>query len=189
MQVEPWEIELRNQFGLEQQPEVASVVVPDPANSSSTFAYIFLLIGLALACLYVYDDKTGSHMKTWAMSHFQTRSVDETKNKSYEAVVNPLESKPLTKDAEIAKLRTDLEKSLAENKGKYEEIAAKLNITSHKVALMGLLLNENFNILNQNRNVSSLMFFNRDWTLDRMPKYIELSEDDVEYLKKFVKQN
>lgn len=189
MQVEPWEIELRNQLGLDKQPELPSVVVSESSSTNGTVFYVLLLVGLALACLYVYDDKTGSHMKNWAMSHFQNRIGDELNVKNHDKIIVSPESKTTTKDADIAKLRNDLEKIFADNKGKYDEIAAKLNTTSHKVALMGLLLNENFNILDQNKNVGKLMFFNRDWTLDRMPKYIELSEDDIEYLKKFVKEN
>ena len=39
------------------------------------------------------------------------------------------------------------------------------------------------------KDASDFIFFNRDWTLDRMPKYIEMTEDDKEYLKKFIRKN
>ena len=52
-----------------------------------------------------------------------------------------------------------------------------------------LLLNENFSMIMKGADASDFIFFNRDWTLDRMPKYIELTEDDKEYLKKFVRPN
>jgi len=55
------------------------------------------------------------------------------------------------------------------------------------LSLMGLLLNENFMIVRNNYNKGHLIFFNRDWTLDQMPHYLELTDDDKEYLKKFVK--
>jgi hypothetical protein len=54
---------------------------------------------------------------------------------------------------------------------------------------MGLLLNENFTMIMNGKDASDFVFFNRDWTLDRMPKYIEMTEDDKEYLKKFIRTN
>ena len=66
---------------------------------------------------------------------------------------------------------------------------AKLNINSTKIGLMGLLLNENFTMIMRGADSNDFIFFNRDWTLDREPKYIELTEDDKEYLKKLVRPN
>jgi len=192
MQLEPWEIELRQQLGLEQQINTSDTVASTKIDfTNGTMTFVFLLIVLACATLYVYDDKTGGHFKNWTLSHFHTNKI-ESPSSTYP--VDPVEPKitqpiePSFKDAEIAKIKNELTKFNLENKTKYDEITAKLNVTSHKVGLMGVILNENFNILDQNKNVHKLMFFNRDWTLDRMPSYIELSEDDIEYLKKFVKE-
>ena len=95
---------------------------------------------------------------------------------------------PISPDAEVAKIKTDLEKYKSENKSTIDAIQAKLNTNSTKIGLMGLLLNENFTMIMRGADASDFVFFNRDWTLDRLPKYIELTEDDKEYLKKYINQ-
>ena len=52
--------------------------------------------------------------------------------------------------------------------------------------LMGLLLNENFNIIKQDESKDEMVFFNSDWTLNKMPSHIELSDEDRDYLRKYV---
>jgi hypothetical protein len=48
---------------------------------------------------------------------------------------------------------------------------------------MGLWLNENFNIIKQNEDKDEMVFFNSDWTLNKMPSHIDLSDEIKEYLK------
>lgn len=194
MKLEPWEIVLREQLGLSTDPK-PEAPAPQPVENTtqSTLAFLLLLCVLGLSTAYVYDDKTGGHGKSWIMSRFHTNDTrvaeapKETPKPSKPVEITPAPSET-PKDADIAKLRSDLEKNAAEYKAKYDEVMGKLNTASQKMGLMGILLNENFNILNQNANRDQLMFFNRDWTLDRMPRYIELSADDVEYLKKYVRE-
>jgi hypothetical protein len=195
MALEDWENELRKQFeeteeksasekyvdSVPQQKnkiEVPSpVIVPVTENKdSSTFVFFVLLVIIGLATILVYDNKTGNHFKNWIFSSFQTKqSVSVVKEEIF--------------DPELVKLKSDIDKFKLENKSSLDAINAKLNVNSSKIGLMGLLLNENFSMIMKGADASDFIFFNRDWTLDRMPKYIELTEDDKEYLKKFVRPN
>lgn len=199
MALEDWENELRKQFeeteeksasdkyvdSVPQQknkievpsPVPAPVIVPVIENKdSSTFVFFVLLVIIGLATILVYDNKTGNHFKNWIFSSFQNKqSVSVVKEETF--------------DPELVKLKSDIDKFKLENKSSLDAINAKLNVNSSKIGLMGLLLNENFSMIMKGADASDFIFFNRDWTLDRMPKYIELTEDDKEYLKKFVRPN
>lgn len=202
MKLEPWEIELQNQLGtsvvpvlpeikpVPVEPEVVSEPIPvvEENKGPGTWAFLVLFSILGLASLYIYDDKTGGKMKSWVASRFHTAPQEQKPNL-------PKENKPAQQpkieigDAEVAKLRTELEKLKTENKAQYDAVIGKLNTVGNKVVLMGLLLNENFNIIRQSANYEDMVFFNKDWTLDKMPKYIDLSDDDREYLRKYVNEN
>ena len=193
MALEDWEKELRDQFGdVAVSIPAPSAPVPSPAkapeavvvpatgsktNDSGTWMFMILLVILAVATLWVYDDKTGGKIKSMLLSTFHTK-------------VSPAE-KPLEErsDADVARLKAEIEKFKQENKTTLDAMQAKLNTNSTKIGLMGLLLNENFTMIMRGADANDFIFFNRDWTLDREPKYIELTEDDKEYLKKLVRPN
>jgi hypothetical protein len=199
MKLEPWEIELQNQLGSNLAPEVPKTIpvpvepevvseptpVVEETKGPGTWAFLILFTVLALSSLYIYDGKTGGKMKSWATSRFHT-VPQEQKPKENKPVEQP---KVEFEDAEVAKLRTELYKLKNENKAQYDAVMGKLNAVGNKVVLMGLLLNENFNIIRQSANYEDMVFFNKDWTLNKMPKYIDLSDDDREYLRKYVNQN
>jgi hypothetical protein len=204
--MEQWEIDLQNEFSkntpqnqtviaekpVVDEPKQVDVVQNTPVqNGNNNFAFLALLVMLTIAIFWVYDMKSGGRVRAWAESLFTHKStVVETpkalpkpSNEQQQVKIEPKKFD----DPDIAKLRTDFNKLVEDNKGKLDDLSGKLNITAHKVMLMGMLLNENFNILQQNVDKGDFIFFNRDWTLDRMPKYIELSESDREYLQKYVK--
>ena len=136
-----------------------------------------MLFILAATTLWVYDDKTGGSIRS---------SISSLFNSSF--TVKPEEKKESPySDAEVAKIKNELEKFKSENKSALDSIQAKLNTNSTKIGLMGLLINENFTMIMRGADSSDFVFFNRDWTLDREPRFIELTDDDKEYLKKYIK--
>jgi hypothetical protein len=200
MKLEQWEIDLQNQLRriepdvTKPMPEIKSeVVIPNistpnleepkdtvPApisnGNSGTMQFLLLFVILFIATLFVYDNKTGGKLKTWVSSHFSNKieKVEKIDNKK-------------TNDSDLFKLRSDFEKFTNENKSQLDALTNKVGSIRDKVMLMGLLLNENFNIIKQGENKEEMVFFNRDWTLDKMPTHIELSDEDREYLKKYIK--
>ncbi len=194
MELEDWEKELRNEYGSPevkaeptpsaqstpvpvQEPKVEIKPVDDKSKDSGTWLFLVLFLILGITIVWIYDDKTGGKIKSSIMSTFHSKEN-----------VQP-EEKELISDAEVGKLKNELEKFRSENKTAIDAIQAKLNSNSSKIGLMGLLLNENFTMIMNGKDASDFIFFNRDWTLDRMPKYIEMTEDDKEYLKKFIRKN
>jgi len=199
MELEDWEKELRNEYGspevkAEPTPSAQSTPVPvqepkveepkveikpvdDKSKDSGTWLFLVLFLILGITIVWIYDDKTGGKIKSSIMSTFHSKEN-----------VQP-EEKELISDAEVGKLKNELEKFRSENKTAIDAIQAKLNSNSSKIGLMGLLINENFTMIMNGKDASDFIFFNRDWTLDRMPKYIEMTEDDKEYLKKFIRKN
>jgi hypothetical protein len=192
MKIEAWEIELKKQFETNDVKIIEDVVeekkyentieeskiIHSPVNSNednSTLFFLAMLIILGISILFVYDYKTGGNIKKWMTSAFVSKHIEK------------IDKEEITEDAEVAKLRTDLEKYKSENKSNIDALSAKINTNANKIGLMGLLLNENFSMIMKGEKSNDFVFFNRDWTLDRMPRYIDLTEDDKEYLKKYVK--
>lgn len=192
MALEQWEIELQNQLhdSIKQNevPEVQqkqSEPVIDNAEpqitseptveSSSSIPFLVLLVILSIVMLYLYDAKSGGKIKDWVASHFSSKS----------APIEKVEEKKV--EIDINKYKEMYEKLSSEQKNQLEALQNKVGTLRDKVMLMGLLLNENFNIIKQNENKEEMVFFNRDWTLDKMPTHIDLSDEDKEYLKKYIK--
>lgn len=190
--LEQWEIDLRNQLGdmvntkqknkTSQGPSLEKVVRDrlnggtvntnkfKPKKNSNNSLLIFVLIFLGLAL-------TGA----WAWKNGKLDFLSSTTKQPIPNV--PLNDKTTVVknyDAEIAALKVDMEKMKANQKA----MGDKVKWNSDRLNLMGLVINENCEVV---RNGStSFIYFNRDWTLSKEPQYIQLSDEDKEYLKKFV---
>lgn len=204
MALEKWEIDLRKQLEerinstkpkhgqtwedklveeIEDLPQVqtnrAAKVVNNKQNSN-TVLMLVLLIVLGIATLFAYDSKSGGKIQSWIQSRFSSAPADPSV---------PIVTGPTGRnyDAEIAALRSDIQRLDADQKANNEKLTKKVEWNSHRIVLMGMLMNENFMIVRNNQNKGHLIFFNRDWTIDQMPHYLELSDEDRAYLQKFVK--
>lgn len=182
MALEQWEIDLRRQLEGKinntkptQTWEDKSEIQPRRSEKpkDNTLLMLSLLVVLGCALLFAYDSKSGGKIQ----SLFSTDSN----------VLQPSVNVSRNYDAEIASLRSDIQRLDADNSAKSDKLNSKIQWNSDRLTLMGMLLNENFMIVRNNNNKDHLIFFNRDWTLDQMPRYLQLSNDDKEYLKKFVK--
>lgn len=81
-------------------------------------------------------------------------------------------------DEKIKSLQSDLDKKLIELQQADEELK-KRNL------LLGTIVNENFYILKNRGNLKDLLYLNLDWTIDRLPKYIQLpNKEEIEKLLK-----
>jgi hypothetical protein len=186
MALEQWEIDLRKQLDkkvitpkhvktLEDKVvetiQGAPTVVPKPKPAgNNTSLMMVLLIVLGLAMLFAYDEKSGGGFQSWIASKFHPAVTD--------TVVLPK-----TQNTDITALQDDIQRIESDN----QKLAAKVKFNTDRLNLMGMLLNENFTIIKNNYDKNNLMFFKRDWTFDQMPRHITLTDEDREYLKKFVK--
>ena len=189
MALEKWEIDLRKQLEGKistktqtWEDDLIKEIQPLPqtvkkSQDNNTVFMLVLLVVLGIAMLYAYDSKSGGKLQSLIVSSFVTQSES----------TQPIINLPKSHDAEIAALRSDLQKLNDDNKTKLDAIASKVTYDSERLNLIGILLNENFLIVRNNQNKGHLIFFNRDWTLDQMPRYMQISDADKEYLNKFVK--
>ena len=184
MALEQWEIDLRKQLDkkvntpkhvktledkIVETIQGTTTVVPSKPAGNNTSLMMVLLIVLGLAMLFAYDEKSGGGFQSWVTSKFHPVADDVVL--------------PKTQNTEIAALQSDIQRIEADN----QKLAAKVKFNTDRLNLMGMLLNENFTIMKNNYDKNNLMFFKRDWTFDQMPRHITLTDEDREYLKKFVK--
>jgi len=185
--LEQWEIDLRNQLleGSESQKEWGAseplrtrLKKKKPKNFLGYYVIIVILIAMGL---FVYNQKSDGALTSWFVNRIQ---FAESENKvPTRPDFTPMP--PANNSSDIAQLKLDM----AKMKQDMETMSGKLKWDSDRITLMGTLLNENFVIMGNNYDRSDLIFFNADWTIDKMPRYLQIQEKDREYLQKFVKPN
>lgn len=191
MAIEQWEIDLRNQLleGSEVQKEwekkdspsrkkkkvqtvPMSIILKKEENLSGYYIVIFLLMAMGL---FVYNQKSGGSLVNWVANRIKFTESERN--------LPPVNVSPPANNADIARLKLDVE----EMKKDMETINSKSKWNSDRISLIGMLVNENFVILGNGYNRSDLILFNYDWTINKMPKYLQIQGKDKEYLQKFVK--
>lgn len=149
------------------------VVEKNKKKSDGVLGYYLIIFVLLAMSLFIYNQKSGGAITKWFGNRIQISPE------------LPASSKPVppNKSTDVTQLQVDV----AKIKQDMEVLTSKVKWNSDRITLMGMVLNENFVITGNNYDRSHLIFFNADWTIDKMPKYLELQEKDKEYLKKFVK--
>lgn len=77
---------------------------------------------------------------------------------------------------------------ILEMQEKINEMEKRLNSQSEKMKLLGGLYNENFSAIKMGKN-NDIIFINRGWTINKMPKYLYLEKEDVEFFEKYKEKN
>jgi hypothetical protein len=179
MSLEQWEKELIKYF------EIKNSEIPSSKNKSNgtfaskntnndTFLMMLLFVVLGISIFIAYDFKTDGYIQKMVFSE----------KPEIEKNIPIIERKePIVQNKEIETLKEEMKK----NKDILDKIVSKTQSNTDRIALMGVMINENFCIDKNNFSKEDMIFLNRDWTLNKMPKYIILSEDDKEYLNKYVK--
>lgn len=178
-----WEERLRNELQNVPSRKKRKINVESKVNSlvenkkkDAFFGYYLVIFVLILMTLFIYNQKSGGTISKWFENRIQIASPDRSPQ-------NPtLPSMPPDKP-----IVTQLQADVAKLKQNMDVLSGKVKWNSDRISLMGMVLNENFVIMGNNYNRSHLVFFNSDWTIDKMPKYLEIQDKDKEYLQKFVK--
>lgn len=169
-----------------------------PRQQSSTSSFLAALVFLAVVTLLVYDHKNGGRIKSKISGLFVTKTEAPEKPRrpiepkreepkpspQPQAQPQPQPEKP---KVEAPQSKGDLEALRSENKAQIDALNKRLDAAANKLKLMGLMVNENFNIIGQQIS-DSFIYMNSDWTLDRMPRYLDLSPEDRQYLEQYVRQ-
>lgn len=198
MALEQWEIDLRQQLEGDNpmnnptnkqswediiSGEMLSKKSEKTNSENNTMLMMALLFLLGLALLFAYDAKSEGKVQSLLFGKPSDDSNVDVK------VSLPIVNSPKIQEDDIASLRADFQKWSVENAEKNDKLTNKVQWNHDRLALMGMLLNENFSIIHNNYDKDQLVFFNRNWTFNHMPKYIELTDSDKEYLRKFEKNN
>lgn len=157
--------------------ETVVVVEKNKKKSDGVLGYYLIIFVLLVMSLFIYNQKSGGAITKWFGNRIQISPEIPASSKPAKPAI------PSDKSADVTQLQTDV----AKIKQDMEVLTSKVKWNSDRITLMGMVLNENFVITGNNYDRSHLIFFNADWTIDKMPKYLELQEKDKEYLKKFVK--
>lgn len=171
---------------------------PVPKHQSSTSSFLAALVFLTVVTLLVYDYKNGGRIKSNISGLFVTKTEAPDKPrrpiepKREEPKPSPPQQtqpqpQPEKPKAEAPQSKGDLDALRSENKAQIDALNKRLDVAANKLKLVGLMVNENFNIIGQKIS-DSFIYMNSDWTLDRMPKYLDLSPNDRQYLEQYVRQ-
>jgi len=159
MTLEQWEIELRNQLSNIQESNQAKVdeVVEKEVSLDSKASNDWLLY----ASMFVF-----LILSILYMIDLKTGFIDNAFRKQ-----------------EI-KEELDVSPSASYSADELEKIKEKVQSQEKKLFLLGLVTNENAYIVKQNKNKKDMMFIEKNWTVDKGPTYIHVTDKDIEYLEK-----
>lgn len=110
--------------------------------------------------------------------------------------------KPSNEDSRIAKVEDELVKSnqlvvdlthkieltslkVIQMKSQLDNMSEDNKANKNRILLLGTLFNENMAAIYK-RCYNDIMFIGRHWQVNRMPKYLDMTEEDIEWFKQFV---
>lgn len=90
----------------------------------------------------------------------------------------PCENKPISQELEV---RSQIERLRIEQ----DKINKRLAWSNERLVLLATVQQENFAALKNGDN--NFIYFKGDWTINQMPRFLELTPEDKEFLKKYLK--
>jgi hypothetical protein len=154
--MEQWEIELRKQLA---QNNVQKERVKENKNTLS----LIVLIVLGVLTLVAYQKKSSINVKSWVQNQFNE-------------IITKVDDKGID----------DLKKQNEEIKKTIVDLDQKTKWNNDRIFILGLMSNENNLILQNDYDKNHLLFLDKDWKIDQEPHYIQISNEDREYLKKYM---
>jgi hypothetical protein len=154
--MEQWEIELRKQLA---QNNVQKEHGEENKNTLS----LIVLIVLGVLTLVAYQKKSSINVKSWVQNQFNE-------------IITKVDDKGID----------DLKKQNEEIKKTIVDLDQKTKWNNDRIFILGLMSNENNLILQNDYDKNHLLFLDKDWKIDQEPHYIQISNEDREYLKKYM---
>lgn len=118
---------------------------------------LFSVAVLSLLFSFLLFYKTRPDFRSWVQSHFRMQEALGSKKPG------AVEPEPKKQDV------PDRDETLS-------KLMKKINI-------IGIVMNENFSILQKRDPRSNFIFINHDWTLSRMPENIEIKKEDLGFVE------
>jgi hypothetical protein len=154
--MEQWEIELRKQLA---QNNVQKEHGEENKNTLS----LIVLIVLGVLTLVAYQKKSSINVKSWVQNQFNE-------------IITKVDDKGID----------DLKKQNEEIKKTIVDLDQKTKWNNDRIFILGLMSNENNLILQNDYDKNHLLFLDKDWKIDQEPHYIQISNEDRDYLKKYM---
>ena len=134
------------------------IIIVKQNKKSSNGLLIFVIFILIVIFLGLFAYKKVEKFKYWIQNHFKVENISN-----------------IIDDKEKNKNFWD----------KIDLIEEQLKKNSRKLNLLGISHNENFSILENKNPDENFIILNHDWSLNRLPKNIEINPED----KKFIEEN
>ena len=141
--------------GLENQISNHGAKVKSKPGGSKKLLFSVAVLSILFSFLLSY--KTRPDFRSWVQSHFRMQEALGSKKPG------AVEPEPKKQDA------PDRDETLS-------KLMKKINI-------IGIVMNENFSILQKRDPASNFIFINHDWTLSRMPENIEIKKEDLGFVE------
>jgi hypothetical protein len=118
---------------------------------------------LGVLTLVAYQKKSSINVKSWVQNQFNE-------------IITKVDDKGID----------DLKKQNEEIKKTIVDLDQKTKWNNDRIFILGLMSNENNLILQNDYDKNHLLFLDKDWKIDQEPHYIQISNEDREYLKKYM---
>ncbi len=161
------------------QPKLAKPA-PAPSKGGSSPALLIVTISLLGLLLLAVNTKTNESLFRWPSLNASKPIVVEPKPELN--LDEPPQPEAVDYSATISQLVQDVEALQAKD----QSIDEKLALQARRTAFLGMLHNNNFVIMKNGYNRNDLVFLNRDWSIDQMPKYLTLTAEDRAYLERYL---
>ncbi len=186
MALEQWEVDLRKQ--LENTPKVKAREdwenqldqeiknIPSD-NKQPVLGYAFIIVFLLGAVLFAYDMKTGS-ISNWFNNWSKSKPT---------ALIESTPTPPKVDDSQYRTMRSEFDRLKADNQKQFADLEKRVKWNGDRITLLATVQQENFLTIRNGTN--NFIYFNADWTIDRMPQYLELTPEDKSFLEKYLKKD
>lgn len=136
--------------------------------------WVFFILTALLVGIFCYKQD-----KDYFGKLFSKYKVEE--NKRSEKVFN------LATEQQVEELQEKIQALESEHDKRYQELKQANYDLKKQNILLGTIVNENFYIIKNRKNIYDILYLNFDWTIDRLPKYIQLPNQ--EEIQKMLKDN
>lgn len=79
------------------------------------------------------------------------------------------------------------QESTSELNSRIEALENSTKVSRERIAKLGSIVNNNFKSSQKFNNDPDLIYFNKDWTIDKLPKYLDLTPAEREEINKWLK--
>ena len=146
-------------------------------NVKSVFA-LFLLLFVFIGVMFYLLKPTHVHVDyNQQIAHLE-KLIADNKKVTDQFIAEDRKEVEMTQNAilDLVKLHDELQKEL------------KNSPDHERLLFLGTLMNENLAAIQQ-RKLNDIIFIERNWKINRMPRFLDMSKEDIEWLEQFIEKS